>query len=323
MSCPKIFYFCFSHNRPTGGQKDTYKHVDILNSAGFESYVFHLSRGFRVTWFENNTRVVGPEEFTRLYNAQSDYIVLPEDLGAKISSFPGRKVIFNKGIYLGFRAFGSEKLKSYPYLDPDVLAVLTVSNQNAEHLKFAYPFVDVIRVYSEIDTKVFAYTPLDRKKPRISCIPKAHGQLLTLYHILHSRAEQNLNQLDAFDWTFIQSMSERDVAKTLQESLVFVFLSTEEGLPRTPIEAMSCGCLLACYREGPLRECLPAAFQFETGDIVGVAKYIELIAKSLPSRLSEWEPLALAGRELALSHSSERQRISVLEAWERILHKTL
>lgn len=27
----RIFYFCYSHDRPTGGQKQAYHHVDILN----------------------------------------------------------------------------------------------------------------------------------------------------------------------------------------------------------------------------------------------------------------------------------------------------
>jgi hypothetical protein len=50
---PKIFYRAWSHNRPTGGQKQMYRHVDILNSAGFDAYIFHDNDGFRLTWFEN------------------------------------------------------------------------------------------------------------------------------------------------------------------------------------------------------------------------------------------------------------------------------
>src|SRR6266542_5500719 len=100
----RIFYFAYDHNRPSGGQKDTYQHVDILNRAGYEAYALHRTKGFRLGWFENSTAIVSDEWFWRRRDEERDIVVLPEDLGPAICSYPGHKVIFNKNLYHGFRA---------------------------------------------------------------------------------------------------------------------------------------------------------------------------------------------------------------------------
>ena len=46
MSNPQIFYLAYSHNRPTGGQKNTYRHVDILNELGYRAFIVHHEKNF-------------------------------------------------------------------------------------------------------------------------------------------------------------------------------------------------------------------------------------------------------------------------------------
>src|SRR3954471_22628081 len=91
----RIYYFCYDHNRPTGGQKHTYEHVDILQAAGMEAFAVHREPGLRLTWFENDTPVKPLPEVIADFQSVRDYWVLPEDLGPRITAFPGRKVIFN------------------------------------------------------------------------------------------------------------------------------------------------------------------------------------------------------------------------------------
>ncbi|HWX26383.1 MAG TPA: hypothetical protein VNZ53_02970 [Steroidobacteraceae bacterium] len=91
----RIFYRAWSHNHPTGGQKQMYRHVDILNSAGFEAYIFHHEDGFRVSWFDNDTRVVGLTAFKSLYRS-GDILVLPEDVGQAIQLMPARDIRFTQ-----------------------------------------------------------------------------------------------------------------------------------------------------------------------------------------------------------------------------------
>ncbi len=111
---PTIYYYCYDHNLPSGGQKHTYRHVDILNKNGFDAKVLHTAKNFRLTWFDNTTPVVSYQECVAKMNERRDFLVLPEDLGPRILDFPGRKVIFNKNIFHGFSAFGYEMRATYP-----------------------------------------------------------------------------------------------------------------------------------------------------------------------------------------------------------------
>lgn len=323
MRDPKIFYFCYDHDRATGGQKHTYQHVDILNKHGYEAFIFHRKKDFRLDWFENETKVIDVERVKEIYNSDHDYIVLPEDLGTRISNYPGKKIVFNKNLYCGFQVFGDQRPTYDPYQDKNVIAALTVSEHNTSHLKFAYPHLDVIRVYAGIDDRVFRYNELKHKELRISCIAKsaARGSLLTLYHTLQARAEAGLNKLKDYDWTFIEGQSEKQVAEVLFKSLIFVFTSAEEGLGRMPLEAMLSGCLVAGLDSGPLKEYLLPRCRFEVGNIIEMARFIEEITESFPGKIDHWQQLSENGRENALTYSLEHQERSVIEAWERIVSR--
>ena len=52
-----IYYLCPDTNKPRGGVKVIYEHVDILNGAGFSACVLHQKKGFRCNWFDNLTTV--------------------------------------------------------------------------------------------------------------------------------------------------------------------------------------------------------------------------------------------------------------------------
>lgn len=314
----KIFYWCYDHQKPTGGQKDTYRHVDALNDLGFDAYVVHSSEGFRLQWFDNQTRVIDIRECARMFDDSRDFLVVPEDLGARILTVPGRKIIFNKGIYHGFCSLGSTAQCQYPYLHPDVIAALVVSQHNAEHLRFAYPQLAIYLVRPEIDLATFKFRSLREKKSLIAFVPKGHVSVVTLFHLLRSRAQAGLNRLSQFDWVALSNKSEREVAALLGDALFLIFLSVEEGLPRTPLEGMASGCLVAAYDGGPMRETVPPGFRFPVGAVADMARYIEAVTEAFPARMDEWQALAVEGLELARSFSTERHKAVLAAVWEQI-----
>jgi len=315
----RIFYFAYAHQRPTGGQKHTYRHVDILNKYGYEAYVVHPLEGYRLTWFDNQTNVVGPSAFRKLFRESSDFIVLPEDLGSRIVQFRGRKVIFDKNVFHGFRTLGiGAAQQRYPYLDSTVVAVLTVSDHNRRHLQFAYPTVNCLRVFSEIDTSRFQFQPLTQKRRLIACLPKAQESLAVVFHSLRSRAAAGLNNASEFQWIFLGDRSEREVSQILQESLVFVFTSVAEGLPRMPLEAMACGCIPVGYDCGPITEVLPEACRFPHSNLVAMTEFVEDILRSYPNNLDRWDVLIQKCRARVAEYSTVRQEESVINAWTAI-----
>lgn len=56
----RIFFLTPHVDRPIGGNKVIYRHVDILNHQGFDAYVLHLKDGFRCSWFKNDTKIAYP-----------------------------------------------------------------------------------------------------------------------------------------------------------------------------------------------------------------------------------------------------------------------
>ena len=319
---PRIFYWAYAHNNPSGGQKQMYRHVDILRHAGHEAYLVHFTEGFRITWFANSTSVIGPGEFRRLIRPD-DFVVLPEDLGQKLLCFPGRKIIFNQNLYFGFNALvGSESTSDLPFTHPDVCAMFVVSEHNQRCLRFAYPNLRLMRVKYGVDSNKFQFVPLSRKLRKIVTIRKG-GSVMdveAIFRIVTSRAISGQNScLSSFEWVFLKDMSELEVQKILGEALMFVFLSFHEGLPILPLEAMSSGCLLAVHDAGPLREYIPEPYRFGVGDLPSIVSFIEKVTSAYPDNLREFEPLAAAGRAVAAEYSTESEAINVLEIWDSLL----
>jgi|EndMetStandDraft_5_1072996.scaffolds.fasta_scaffold25130_2 glycosyl transferase family 1 len=319
MKKPRIFYHCYDTNVRSGGQKHTYQHVDVLNAHGFDAYALHTDCAKRLTWFRNDTRVIAQAEFERICDPATDYLVLPEGLGSQILDYPCRKVIFNKNAFYGFTAFWGNLTPADPYLHADVVAAFAVSDHNAQHLRFAYPKLNVFRVFSGIDPARFAYRPIECKTRQIALIGKAPKQIATLFHMLRARKAIGANTLDDFKWVLMADLDEEGVARVLQDSLIFVFLNIEEGMPRTLLEALACGCVPVTYAQGPLAECLPPGCGVPYGDVVAAASMLEEIAAAFPHDLAKWRAITEAGRAIAERYSLERQAASVVEAWQQIL----
>lgn len=299
-----------------------YRHVDILNKHGYNAFVLHIQDGFRLTWFSNETKVVGLSEFKKMYDIERDFIACPEDLGNRILSFPGRKVIVNQNCYYGFYCFDFQKPQLYPYLHPDIKGVIVKSDHNKEYLGFAYPGLKIYRVYNSIDPEKFVYQPIRNKKKMIACLPSKNPMDLSqIYHILLSRSDQGVNSLKDYEWVFIRNRPEADVIRILRDSLIFIFLSTEEGFGRMPVEAMDSGCLVVAYGAGPLSEFLHPenSFSFTKGDVISVVKSVEEITHSFPENIKKLQTISEAALKTASRYSLRREEESVVAAW----HETI
>jgi glycosyltransferase involved in cell wall biosynthesis len=319
MSQPRIFYYCYSHDRPNGGQKHTYRHVDILNANGFDAAIIHPASDFRLSWFDNETRVIDMSQFLAIVDPIHDFIVLPEDLGQRILEFPGRKVIFNKNLYHGFTCYSEQSDTLYPYHSPEVVAVFTVSRHNEDVLRYTYPKLLVKRMYAEIDPTIFRFCPLVNKRPQIVYVHKARESTLAIRHIIESRAQGGFSSGRQFRWYPLEDLSQCELAASLFNSLLLIFPSVYEGLPRMVLEAMASGCVVAAYGNGPLAEILPSRYSFQHSDLLGITTFVEEVMNSYPAALDKWSAVVKEGRQTAETFSVERQTRHLVEAWNEIL----
>jgi glycosyltransferase involved in cell wall biosynthesis len=316
----KIFYFAIDSNLPFGGEKHTYEHVDILNEAGFEAYALHTRPNYRHTWFENATPTIGAHQFWEIYDKDKDYIVLPEFMGSRIPTFPGRKVIFNKNLYYGFQIFSQVGDEAFDaYTDESVVAVFAVSDHNVAHLRCSFPKVKVFRMFFHIDSDLFAYAPLSDKQRVIACVAKEKDQLNILRQMAISRSRAGLNVISDYRWLLLEGFNERQMAQTLRSSLVTISLCAKEGLGRTLLEAMASGCLPLGLGVGALKESLPQTCQFEPEDFITMIERLEQITNGFPGNLGKWEAVSQAGRKIAEAYTRRRQKEHLLDAWAQIL----
>lgn len=322
MAKARIFYYCCDHQRPSGGQKTIYRHVDILNHNGREAYVVHKAEGYSLAWFPHNTKIICLRELRRILNLANDVVVVPEDMGHLINGVPGQKVICNQSCYYGFAAFGFEKPQPYPYLRTDVKGVMTVSDHNQRYLALAFPNLKIRRIWYSVDASVFVASDIRRKKKRIACLPSKNTMdLLQVYHVVQARAAQGLNRLGEYEWVFIENKTEREVAEILRDSLIFIFLNTREGFGILPVEAMLCGNIVLGYRGGPLIEYLRPgnSYASETEDIVSVVRNLEQVTTLFLEEPERLRAVSEAACQTAREYSYEREEKSVLDFWEEIL----
>src|SRR5213075_3109316 len=96
MARSTIYFFCPDLPHVLGGTRQIYRHVDVLNANGFDAWVLHRKKGFRLKWFEHQTRV----RYQPVEMGENDVAVFPEIWGPEINRFKKvRKAILNQNAY--------------------------------------------------------------------------------------------------------------------------------------------------------------------------------------------------------------------------------
>lgn len=381
MSKNRIYFLCPDNSKPAGGIKQLYRHVDILNKNGFSAFILHAKKGFRCSWFENDTKIaynsnifnphykelLMSEEikkflFSRLLNPlymlkciikfltnsknyrnqllqclkniysdlvvmhkykdvkidASDYLVIPETYGPNIADIAKgvRKVIFNQNAYYTFDGYSFDKNESKtPYFNEDVISVIVVSEDNFDYLKFTFPRLNITRVHYGIDYNIFQYSPF--KKKQISFMSrKLPEQIRQVINILKFR-----DVLWDFELTAIESKTETEVARILQDSLIFLSFSTQEGFGMPPMEAMACGCIVIGYDGNGGKEYFNEEFCYpvEAEDILNFAKNIEVVINEYRRDGNLLLKKGKTASEFVLNmYSMEKESKDVIDFWKKL-----
>ena len=312
----RILYYAYNNQRPSGGQKQTYRHVDILNAAGCEAYVVHESAGYRLNWFQNSTRVIDRARLNRMLNAD-DIVVLPETLGPALSLYPCRKVTFNKGLYIGYGSQPIFRSAADPFRSPGVVAMFAVGEHNRRNLVYGYPDLPVIDVGVGVDASRFRFAALSDKQLTIACVAKAQNALHTVCGLLRARLAHF--RVPQPHFVLLRGMSETEVASVLHRSLALLMLNHEEGLPQTVVEAVLSGCIIVAPAIGPLAEFVPRAGWFQPGEPAEAAAFLmSLIVDHPKHSIAVRQHLSENGR-VAQRYACKFEAERVLDAWDTVL----
>jgi hypothetical protein len=314
---PTAWFICPDFEKPSGGVRKLYRSVDILNAAGLQAAIVHERAGLSFRWFEHKTRVVSSG---LVAVNQGDVIVVPEVYGGSIRDLPRgiRQVIFNQGAYLMLDSFAKDPGATAPYIDnPDLAAVLVVSEDSAAVVKYAFPGISVRRVRQGLD-RTLLHPPTEAKLRRISYMPRrrAHEaacvlELLKLRGVLH-------------DWEVIaiDRRTEAEVADLLRTTQIFLSFSQLEGFGLPALEALACGCLVVGYHGFGGREFFrrPFAIAIEDGDMVAFARAVEGVISLIDSEPTNMAAAGAAGASFVQDHYSlEAERDDLLDVFVPLL----
>jgi len=259
---PTVYYLCPDYPAPSGGIRTIYRHVDILNTAGRSAAVLHHSDGYACRWFEHSTRIVGAPS-ARL--SARDVLVVPEIYGPFLQELPRepRLVVFNQNAYLSFEHVRSRSAISYDLFD----AALTVSEDSAEFLRFAFPGLEVSIVDYAIDPDVFYPAP-EVPARRLALMPRKRPE--DARQILWLLGER----LRGWEVAPIENASESETAALLRDSPIFLALGWREGFGLPPAEAMASGCYAVGFSGFGGRELFDPSFSkpIEDGDVLAAAR---------------------------------------------------
>jgi Glycosyl transferases group 1 len=315
---PTVWMITPDWNRHAGGIRKQYRAVDVLNDAGLSAAVVHKRAGFECTWFEHETRVVSAGEIAV---GERDVIAVPEIYGPTILDLPAgvRQVIFNQGAYLALETLVERgPAATAPYLaNPDLAAVVVVSDDSAEVMRYAFPGVPVQRIHHGIDAAVH-YPPPGEPRRRIAYMPRRRGdESAQVLKLLELRGV-----LDDWEVVAIEGKTELEVAELLRSSRIFLSFSQLEGFGLPPLEALACGCLVVGFHGFGGRELFrsPFAVPVEDSDVVGFARAVEDVMRRVDEDPAAIAAAAAAGARFAAErYSRATERRDLLDVFAPLL----
>ncbi len=274
-------YFVTPHDdHPWGGIRQIYAMVDALRRAGEDAYVVHGMRGFRCTWFANDTPVLEADGL--VLHPDRDTLVIPEVYGPRLASMaPGiARIALIQNPYKFFSAFplGSRHFAIGSGDESSrVLGAIVVSTDSEELLQPLFPDVVVKRVVPAINTRLFK--PDGTKDRAIAYMSRKRRDIVaTVLAMLSLRGA-----LDGWELVKINAMTEPEVARELRRASVFLSFSELEGLGLPPLEAMASGCVVIGFDGLGGREYMDphVTFRVDEGDLACFAATVEMVLQRL------------------------------------------
>jgi glycosyltransferase involved in cell wall biosynthesis len=312
-----IYYLCPDDNQPSGGVKVIYQHVEILNRNGVPAYVAHQTDGFRCDWFDNDVPVLN---LLGTKITKRDVLVYPEVWSHNIwsSGLKGiRKVVFNQGCYLTFRNYPINKDMPYTaYMDPDIVAVMVVSEDSYRYMSHAFPDLRIHRVRNYVDPERFSYCK-DKKLQIAFMTNKCEEDIEQVVNILKYRGA-----LGPFELTPVVDCDEQGVADIMRSSSIFLNFCHEEGFSLPAAEAMSCGCVVVGYHGNGARELMlpDIAYPIPQGDVIQFARSVEQVIGDCRRNFGMVLDCGRRASEHIRQHYSlEMAEAELMKAWNSIL----
>jgi glycosyltransferase involved in cell wall biosynthesis len=221
----------------TGGIKVMFRHVEMLETMGFDASIFAPNGHPR--WMRSGARLFqGRNPALDPANLMVFPEILVGSLGqAARTPTPAAKSLLCQNQYQVF----SETIPKHRFDELGFVKLMTVSDQARRFLERLLPpaTFDVIPVW--VDEHVFFPRATTT---RIAVIPR---KLPKHYALIRQIFVLKYPQLSGVPWDLIEAKSEGETADIMGNAAVFLSLCDRECAPLTPLEAMASGCVVVGF----------------------------------------------------------------------------
>jgi glycosyltransferase involved in cell wall biosynthesis len=312
----RILYISHDPVGPVGGVRVLYRHVEILNRAGFDAYVVHRTPGWRLDWFQSSAPVLYA---TGQFVSTSDWLVIPEDHREVLhafAKFPGNKVLFCQNHWYVFN--GIEFDQSWADFG---IRELLVSSKPIRDFARRVMRVEPTLIPLSIERAVFHGAPNVRPL-QVALMPRKGGQHIRFIRGTVLQLEPTLRDVP---WVQIDGCNEVQVATLLRQSPFFISTGFHEGFGLPPLEAMACGAIVVGFTAGGGAEYATAENGFWVADQDTIA-LAETLAKLLVAYRSNpddarWRRVQEAGFETARSYSPDSEADALIGFWSQRIER--
>jgi len=302
---------------PSGGIKRLYQHVEILNQNGFSAFILHFKKEFKINWFTSNAPVIYLDD-NPPFNP-NDTIVFPEGLSAIIKKFrnlPFKKVVIALSHSYIFPSIPlGESWKDY-----GVEAVITPSKTIKDLISWSMGIENIFHIGTSIDHQIFNFDPKN-KILKISYIKRKDSGTEIIEKIIKSK---NSIYRD-IKFEKIEDLPLLDYAEVLKTSDIYITTSPHEGINRSVLEAMACGCICLGYHGIGSKDYICESGENQNFILAENMNYIELsklLANTIDQILQK-ETVISKIRKNALTTASEfdqnSESDSVINFWSQFI----
>lgn len=345
---PTIYFICPTNRSASGGVKQIYRQVQVLNEAGYNAIILHRKIGKVERWFHAKVPIkYNPWLFKRLkydyrqkkitfikkifleilrliscHIEKDAILVFPEIYGPRIHKImpQNQRVIFNQNCYYTFDHFALDgDYKDTPYNSTDTLATIVASEDAKDYFNYAFPHIKTLKMRLGIDHNIFSLGT--NKKKQICFMPrKLGGDVAQVINILRLTELPN-------DWSLISidNKTESEVAAIMKESMIFLSFNFREGFGLPPVEAMACGCYIIGYIGQGGREYFNPSFTtaVNEGNIIDYVESVKKIIDKFNENQDEMlEKGRLASKFVSAHYMIEKETEDTLNIWNEIMQSS-
>jgi len=342
----RLVFFCPSSLSPSGGVKQIYRHVKLLQELGLNVIlVLDTDSDLNKSWLKNYfdfKPYFWPNLFLEIYKNKkpkkkflelllikirmvinsflknkstfwipenNDILIIPEIWVLDfVDVFPNNDIIiFNQNCFYTVNNYANLK---------NLKVVVTVSNYSYNYLKLIYNREILMQITLGIDTELFSF---EGKKKKVICYMsrKRYNDIEQLLFLAKFDKE-----FDSWEFININNLPESDVATILKKSIIFLSTSDLEGFGLPPAEAMSCGCIVIGYDGGGGQEFLKnnICFNINSGAILEYFNCLKEVVMNLNVNYHHYDDLRESASDFIKNHYSlEIEKKSVQETWFNLL----